>query len=174
MLQLLYHQKLCDTLVRQSCERSRVPILPYKVLDRILGTIRQLLDQIPMHECERHLGDLSARIFKNCSHPLAPQKSMTVAEYVSSFTGNNSRWEAIGNIFAVAGRSLMATPDNHLLFMGDGISTKETILAQVADASNICLSLCDQVFCSNELLISLQVNDVMLKTQQYGDSSTVH
>ncbi|RYP35283.1 hypothetical protein DL767_003871 [Monosporascus sp. MG133] len=95
---------------------------------------------------------------------------MTVDDYVSLFIDANLRWEAVGNIFAVAGRSLMATLVNDAL-LDDGLTTRESLLSQISEAINLCLSLCNHVSCSNELLVSLQVNDVMLKTLQFGDSS---
>lgn len=173
VLQLLYQHPVCDALVRQSYQRSRVPLLPFRILEDILQSIRQLLDGTPDVGTDRYLGELAAQISRNSSHPLVPHRSMSVDEYISMFTGANLRWEAVGNIFAVAGRSLMATPVNDPLFLGHPLPARESLLSQLADATNLCLSICNSVASSNELLVSFQVNDIMLKTQQYGDSSMI-
>lgn len=173
VLQLLFDHRGCDILVRQSYQRSRVPLIPYKILEDVLQSTRQLLDQAPATGVEGYLGELSAKIFENSSHPLGSNQSTTVNEYISLFTGSKLRWEAVGNIFAVAGRSLMATADNDALFQGDRLPNRTSLLCQMAEGSDRCLSFCSPVSCANELLVSLQVNDVMLKTQQYGDSSMV-
>ncbi|KAK6209987.1 C6 transcription factor [Colletotrichum tabaci] len=96
---------------------------------------------------------------------------MTAEEYVSLFTGERLRWEAVGNVFAVAGRALVATPGDDPLFIESNLPAHSTLLSQISEASDICLSFCTRASCSNELLVSLQVNDLMLKTQQHGDSS---
>lgn len=173
VLEVLYQNREFDILVRESYRRSRVPLLPYALLETILGSIRDRLDQAPEAGLDLYLKELSTRIFENSSKPLVTHPSMTVDEYVALFTGDHLRWEAVGNIFAVAGRSLTATPANDTLFSGNRLPARSTLILQMAEASDRCLSFCAHVSSANELLVALQVNDVMLKTQQYGDSSMI-
>jgi hypothetical protein len=142
-------------------------------LEAILRSVRDLLDRAPEAGLDLYLKQLSTQIFANSFKPLVAHPSMTVDEYVALFTGDHLRWEAVGNIFAVAGRSLTATPANDTLFSGNRLPARSTLVCQMAEASDRCLSFCDQVSSANELLVALQVNDVMLKTQQYGDSSMI-
>ncbi|KAH6723311.1 putative C6 transcription factor [Leptodontidium sp. MPI-SDFR-AT-0119] len=171
VLKLLYVHRICDSLVRESYRRSRVPLLPYKVVGDILRSIHDVLTQCATDGSDRHLSELSTQIFENSSQPLDPHQSMTVEEYISLFTGSQLRWEAIGNVFAVAGRAIIASPDNDPIFVENGAPGRANLLSQIAEASDLCLSFCARESCSNELLVSLQVNDLMLKTQQHGDSS---
>jgi hypothetical protein len=151
-----------------------VPLLPYAVLEAILRSVRDLLDRAPEAGLDLYLKQLSTQIFANSSKPLVAHPSMTVEDYVALFTGDHLRWEAVGNVFAVAGRSLTATPANDTLFSGNRLPARSTLVSQMAEASDRCLSFCDQVSSANELLVALRVNDLMLKTQQYGDSSMIH
>ncbi|KAI1342750.1 hypothetical protein F5Y15DRAFT_267477 [Xylariaceae sp. FL0016] len=171
VLELLYHNGALDTLVFRSSQRSRVPLLPHRVLDAILQSVHRLLDRVPTTDIDQYLNELSAQISQNSAQALHVGPSTTVEEYILSFTGSSLRWEALGNVFAVAGRSLVATPVNEAVFPEDISIDRSTLLSQIAEATDICLSFCETPSCSNELLVSLQVNNVMLKTQQYGDSS---
>lgn len=172
VLGLLYNLTIFDILIRIYYERSRVAVMPHRVIDSIVSSIRREFSSFSAHETEDRLHGLSIRIHHNSSKPLVSYRSMTVEEYCSSFTGENSRWEAVASIFAVAGMALMATPDNDpVLTQGSVVHVKDTLVAQIAEAVNICLSFCHQAASGNELLAFLQYNDLMRKTQQYGDSS---
>lgn len=176
VLQLLHQNRDIDILVRKSYQRSRVPLLPHAVIEAILHSTRDLLDQAPEEAgpgLDVYLTELTAHIFENSAKPLVAHPSTTVDEYVALFTGDHLRWEAVGNLFAVASRALTATPANDTLFSGGSnrLPDRSTLILQMAEASDCCLILCARVSSANELLVALQVNDVMLKTQQYGDSS---
>ncbi|KAJ5267088.1 hypothetical protein N7478_009896 [Penicillium angulare] len=104
---------------------------------------------------------------------MSAHQSMAVTEYCSSFTGRNLRWEALANIFPVCGQELVILPDNdpEVAQITEGPRGKERLLEQVLQATNVCLGFCDQASSANELLAYLQYNDIMLQTQQYGDTS---
>lgn len=67
----------------------------------------------------------------------------------------------------------MSTPDSDPDFTqaAPDSEAKDRLRAQIVEASGICLGFCDQASSVNELLGFYQYNDVMLRTQQYGDSS---
>lgn len=174
VLRLLYELTICDSLIQKFYVRNFGAGAPRVLIDRIVRSIRQVFDNLDRNGIDTQLRDLANQIFQNSSRPLTTHGSMTVEEYFSSFTGHNSRWEALGNIFAVSGLSLMTTPDNDpdlVQATSDDTRAKDRLLAQVMDASDVCLSFCDQAVSANELLGFLQFSDVMLRTQQYGDSS---
>ncbi|KAL1877723.1 hypothetical protein Plec18167_004689 [Paecilomyces lecythidis] len=171
VLRLLYDVTIFDLLIGQYYERVRVAVMPLRIIEDVFSSIRRVFSSFNAHDTERRLHDLAIRVHHNSSKPLVTHRSMTFEEYSILFTGENSRWEAVGNIFAIAGMSLMATPDNDpILTQGNVGYSKDEVLAQTAEASNICLSFCDKAASANELLAFLQYNDVMRRTQQYGDA----
>ncbi|EAW09788.1 putative C6 transcription factor [Aspergillus clavatus NRRL 1] len=173
MLKLLYDLPICDIMIRKYHVRTVVTIVPIIIIEAILQSFRRVFETFEADDFETQFQDLVHQIFQNTSRPLTVHGSMTVEQYFSSFTGRNSRWEALGNIFAITGIALMSTPDSDpdLSQAAPDSEAKERLRAQIVEASGICLGFCDQASSANELLGFFQYNDVMLRTQQYGDSS---
>ncbi|KAK5998049.1 hypothetical protein PT974_00419 [Cladobotryum mycophilum] len=173
VLRLLYDSPAYDSLIRRYYQRTWVTITPNKIIESVLCSMRLIFDGFDPDNNNTQFQDFANQMFYNSSRSLTTRGSMTVEEYCASFTGRYFRWEALGNVFAVAGLSLMPTPDNDPTFVKKAADpqAKEELLAQVLEASGICLSFCDQAASSNELLGFFQYNDLMLRTQQYGDSS---
>ncbi|XHF97795.1 hypothetical protein AWENTII_001374 [Aspergillus wentii] len=174
VLRLLYDFTICDMIIRKYYGRASLAVVPQVMMDSILCSIRKIFDSFDLRDnLEPQFRDLANLIFQNSSRPLLTHGSMTVEQYCESFTGNNSRWEALGSIFAICGVALMATPSNdpELIQAVDHSNPKEKLLSQLVEASDICLGFCDQAASANELLGFCQYSDIMLKTQQFGDSS---
>ncbi|KAF4156224.1 hypothetical protein CNMCM6936_008987 [Aspergillus lentulus] len=173
VLKLLYDLPVCDIMIRKYHARTVITIVPKIVIYSIVESIRRIFDSLDANDFDSQFQDLVNQIFQNTSRPLTVHGSMTVEQYLSSFTGRNSRWEALGNIFAITGIALMSTPDSDPDFTqaAPDSEAKDRLRAQIVEASGICLGFCDQASSVNELLGFYQYNDVMLRTQQYGDSS---
>ncbi|KAI9928962.1 hypothetical protein MW887_001355 [Aspergillus wentii] len=174
VLRLLYDFTICDMIIRKYYGRASLAVVPQVMMDSILCSIRKIFDSFDLRDnLEPQFRDLANLIFQNSSRPLLTHGSMTVEQYCESFTGNNSRWEALGSIFAICGVALMATPSNdpELIQAVDHSNPKEKLLSQLVEASDICLGFCDQAASANELLGFCQYSDIMLKTQQFGDSN---
>ena len=171
ILRFLRDRPECDALAREARLRSRLPTLPYPLVDRMVSLTRRLLEKTPASGID----DLSARIFDNTSRQLTADKSTTVEEYMQSFNGDNVRWEVIGIVMSAAARALTTTMENDLLALhsfAHELQDRETLIAQLGDITGMCIDFCNTASSSNFLLVALLINDVMLKTQQYGDSST--
>ncbi|KAJ5643826.1 uncharacterized protein N7484_006333 [Penicillium longicatenatum] len=173
VLLFLYSLSFRQKLVDKFYSRSWNAVVPKIVLEAILDSIKEIFDGFNPNDLMPQLQNLATQIFQNSSRAMKTYPSMTVKEYLASFTGRNLRWEAIANIFSVCGQQLVITPDNdpEVSQGHEDPQVKERLLEQVIGASNVCLSFCDQASSANELLAYLQYNDVMLQTQQYGDSS---
>ncbi|KAJ5723321.1 hypothetical protein N7488_001356 [Penicillium malachiteum] len=156
VLLFLYNLPFRQSLVDKFYLRSWNAVVPKIVLDAILASIQEIFDGLNANDPMPQLRSLATLIFQNSSRAMTTHQAMTVQEYCASFTGRNLRWEALANIFSVCGQQLVITPDND---------------PEVIQAGTICLNFCDQASSANELLAYLQYNDVMLLTQQYGDSS---
>ncbi|KAJ5132444.1 hypothetical protein N7448_006602 [Penicillium atrosanguineum] len=173
ILLLLYSLNDRRQLIERYYRSSWGAVVPKMIMDAILGSIAEIFDGINPNDPKPQLQDLSTRIFQNSSRALKTHQSMTVQEYCNSFIGLNFRWEALGSILTMCGQQLVITPDNDPEFSheSDDPGAKDRLLEQVTVASSVCLSFCDQASSANELLAFLQYTDVMLRTQQYGDSS---
>ncbi|KAJ5668761.1 hypothetical protein N7462_009831 [Penicillium macrosclerotiorum] len=172
VLLFLYNLKDHRKLVDKFYSSSWNVVVPKMVMDAILNSIQQIFDGLDVNNLMPQLQNLATQIFRNSSRALKTYRSMTAEEYCASFTGHNFRWEALGNIFTLCGQQLVITPDNDPeVVHGDDPQAKDRLLEQVTVASTICLNFCDQASAANEMLAFLQYNDVMLRTQQYGDSS---
>ncbi|OQE11100.1 hypothetical protein PENVUL_c003G00266 [Penicillium vulpinum] len=172
VLRLLYNLTVCDMLIARLYHRPWNAIVPKLVMDELLRSVRQIFDGFSSDPTAQ-LQELANQIFQNTSRPMRTHKSMSFEEYCSSFTGRNLRWEALGFIFTNCGMQLVVTPDNDPEIMqgSDDPRTRDRLLEQMTVVSAVCLGFCDQISSANELLAMLQFNDVMLRTQQYGDSS---
>ncbi|KAF4760534.1 hypothetical protein N7455_002161 [Penicillium solitum] len=172
VLRFLYNLTVWDMLIARFYVRTWGNIVPKRIMDELLRSVRDIFDGFSSDPTAQ-LQDLANRIFQNTSRPMRTHKSMSVEEYCSSFTGRNLRWEALGSILTLCGMQLVITLDNDPEIMqgSDDPRAKDQLLEQVTVISTICLGFCDQTSSANELLAMLQFNDVMLRTQQYGDSS---
>lgn len=174
VLRFLYNLTDRETLIENFYMRTWGTIVPRMVMDETLRSVRSIFESFPTDPTTQ-LQELSNQIFQNTSRPMRTHKSMTIQEYCASFTGRNLRWEALGSIFTLCGMQLVITPDNDpdTIQGSDDPRGKDRLLQQITVISTICLSFCDQASSANELLAILQFNDTMLRTQQYGDSSTI-
>ncbi|OQE47289.1 hypothetical protein PENCOP_c001G08116 [Penicillium coprophilum] len=172
VLQFLYNLTLRDLLIARFYARTLNIVVPKMVMNEILRSVRQIFDEFSSDPTAQ-LQELANQIFQNTSRPMRTHKSMSPEEYLSSFTGRNLRWEALGSILTLCGMQLAITPDNDpdITQGSDDPRAKDRLLEQVTVISTVCLGLCDQTSSANEMLAMLQFNDVMLRTQQYGDSS---
>ncbi|KAF7593608.1 hypothetical protein BBP40_011126 [Aspergillus hancockii] len=174
LLKLIYDFPTYDTLIRKLYSRNAVVVVPTIIMEATIESIRSTFESLDLSsDLEAQFQALVYQISQNTSRPLTTHGSMTVHEYCASFTGRNLRWEVIAIILSISGISIMLTADNdpHLVQAAAGSEARERLRAQIVDASSICLSLCDQASSVNELLAFAQYNDVMLKTQHYGDQS---
>ena len=174
VLALWYNLPICEALIRKLYITNRLCFLLSKhIVELVLKNVRCVFDSFRPDETESRLREFSSQIFRNSSRPLRCSQPMTVEEYSASFSGWNCRWETIGLLFAVAGSSLMMLADNDPLEADfpNTSGAKDRLMTQICEASSLCIAFCDHSASSNEILAWAQITDVMLRTQQYGDSS---
>jgi hypothetical protein len=173
VLRFLYNLTVRQQLIEKFYLRTWNTVVPKIVMEETLRSLQSIFKNFPSDPTTQ-MQELSNQIFQNTSRPMRTHKAMTIGEYCASFTGRNLRWEAIGSIFTICGMQLVITPDNDpdIVQGSDDPGAKDSLLQQITVISTICLNFCDQASSANELLAMLQFNDTMLRTQQYGDSST--
>ena len=174
ILKLLSEFSICDSLIRKFYSRTLCVVIPAVMIEAIMQSVRGILGGLDFTGAmDSQIQDLAHQIFQNTSRPVAVNATMTVSDYCALFTGRNLRWEAVGIMFATSGIALMSTPDTDpdIVQVAADSQAKDRLRAQIVDASSTCLSFCDQAASVSELLGFCQYNDVMLRTQQFGDSS---
>lgn len=174
VLKFLHRSTICDIVVRKFYAGHLMAAVSGLIVEAIVQSVRRILDSIDRSkDLERQLRDLAQQIFLSSAHPLTSHSSMTVEEYFASFTDQNLRWEAIGIFLSMAGIALMSTSDSDPDFMrvAPGAQAKDMLRTQVVEASGICVGFCDTAASVSELLGFLQYNDMLLRTQYYGDTS---
>jgi hypothetical protein len=179
VLGVLYNLKFFDSIISRFYAGKWYKVLPPYIIDKTLYATRQIYDSFEASEIESRLREFTLRIFRNTSRPIPRSKAMTVDEYAETFTGPNTRWETIALILATAGVGLLSRPEQDPLISElrgnddtkGSSELKDRLVLQLSDATSNCLMLCDQASSSNEILAYAQYADVMMKTQQYGDSS---
>ncbi|KAI9368876.1 hypothetical protein BJX61DRAFT_536878 [Aspergillus egyptiacus] len=179
VLKFLYRNTICDTLIRKFYDGHCISGVPRTILEAILQSVRRIFQALDRSKDNNDIGtqlqDLVYQIFRSSARPLTSHSAMTVEEYCASFTDKNMRWEAIGLILATAGLALMSTSesDPDLTRVASDSQARHMIRAQAVEASNICLGFCDTSASVNELLGFYQYNDMLLRTQYYGDASYI-
>lgn len=179
ILALLYNLKFFDSITIRLYARKWYKVLPPYIIDKTLYETRQIYDSFESARIENQIREFALQIFQNSSRPIPRAKIMAVDEYIATFTGHNTRWETIALILAIMGCGLFSITEQDPVFTefrmnGDTQSNaelKEKLVLQVSDATTNCLMFCDNAASSNEILAYAQHADVIMKTQQYGDSS---
>ncbi|KUL87943.1 hypothetical protein ZTR_03986 [Talaromyces verruculosus] len=179
ILALLYNLKFFDSVTSRLYASKWYKVLPPYIVDKTLYETRRVYDSFESARVESRIREFALQIFQNSSRPIPRAKTMTVDEYIATFTGRNTRWETIALILATAGCGLFSVTERDPVFTdfrmnGDtqsNVELKEKLVLQVSDATTNCLMFCDHAASSNEIFAYAQYADVIMKTQQYGDSS---
>ncbi|KAL2808410.1 hypothetical protein BJX63DRAFT_424636 [Aspergillus granulosus] len=174
VLKFLHRSTICDIMIRKFYSWHLMVAVSHIIMEAILQSVRVVLDGLDSGQnFESQLQDLAYQIFRSSAHPLTVHGSMTVEEYCASFTGENLRWEALGIVLATSGIAFMSSPDSDpdIVRVAPDAQARDMLRAQVIEASNICLGFCDTSASVNELLGFFQYNDMLLRTQYYGDTS---
>jgi hypothetical protein len=174
VLKFLYRSPICDILIRKLYGGHLLTVVSWYLLEPVLFSIQRIFDGLDGKNLESQLRDLVLQISRASAHPLTSHASMTVEEYCASFTDKNLRWEVIGLVLATAGIAFMSTADTEpeLVRVAPDSQSRDMLRAQVVEASGIVLSFCETSASVNELLGFYQYNDMLLKTQYYGDTSS--
>ncbi|KAE8145297.1 putative C6 transcription factor [Aspergillus avenaceus] len=174
LLRVLYDYPVYDVLIWKLYSRKSIVVVPHRVTEAVIRSLRAAFAALDGHaDLDVQLQDLVCLVSRNTCKPLVAHAGLTVEEYCASFTGGNLRWEAVGIVLSLSGIAILSTSDDDqdLMQAAPASEARSRLRAQIVDASNACLNFCDQASLVNELLGFAQYQDVMLKTQYYGDSS---
>ncbi|KAL3429951.1 hypothetical protein BDV09DRAFT_31436 [Aspergillus tetrazonus] len=174
VIKFLYRNNIWEILIRKFYAGHLMAVVSNLIIRAIIISLRRIFDAIDREEdVEKQLRDLVQRIFQSSAHPLTSHASMTVEEYFASFTDENLRWEVVGLVLATAGIAMMSTSDDDpdVLRVAPDAQGAEMLRSRLVEASRTCLLFCATAASVNELLGFYQYNDMLLRTQYYGDTS---
>lgn len=157
------------------CTRTPLPIL-----GQCWQSLRAISDDIDIgrraaapdteQQQQQHLlRELSRTLFDNTAKPLALPGSASMQEYALSFTGRLIRWESVGVVVSAltlfkAAREMCKR--NALEELSRPPSWKALI-----EASNACLSFCDDLGSINDVLLWMLGENTIVQTLFHGDAS---
>lgn len=91
-------------------------------------------------------------------------------EWISSFSGTNTRWETVGILFYAFACALLSLPEEeiHRVFREKG-EEKNVMVAKIKGCIEGCVELCRGFL--NPLVCNLLYKDMLLETVLRGDAS---
>lgn len=149
----------------------RMPVVPHKVMipasELLLSSIR---DEVPVDDHDTKLRTV-IRIFQNSHQPIRSTKSTSVDEVCQSITGQNLRWETIGNILAMAGLCVIHMPARDFLHLDAERRSKHDLVRPFHEITDTLAALTNASPVVNELGVCLKYNQLLLALYRFGDSS---
>ncbi|PGH14178.1 hypothetical protein AJ80_06047 [Polytolypa hystricis UAMH7299] len=171
--QLISGIKLFEELINGFYEQGQLRAIPGPLVLIPLRLARTYLASLGrLSKLERE--ELCGKITKNMTVPLQPPSNITFENFCSLYTGENLRWEFIGVIFALAGvAALWPEARCHSpLRLDDGNELHlETFAAEMAAASEDCMTMCKQYEVINDLMVWLCYAHWVLSSDVLGETS---
>ncbi|KAH8689026.1 hypothetical protein BGW36DRAFT_76206 [Talaromyces proteolyticus] len=172
ILTLLEDFPLLERLIREFYDVTQTALIPGPFIRNAIGPIRKLSEQ---HRLERRTGQraakLCSRIVENTAKAFHVPFSTQGSEFHTLFTGENTRLEILGIMFALAGRSTRFGLGSGA-FVIHGEPQKRAEFAQkMLLASDITLRICKMLTPINDLLVWLVYENMLLSCFVHGDSS---
>lgn len=158
-------------------ERSKAPILPRPVAHSICHSVDRLLNPPFVTTPLSHVThDLAQTICTRSHQMLIISEDMNIGDYCSQFTDYNLRWEAIGNIFAIAGMCLMSLDDKDPLLSDSNTGkkwSKATLASQLIHACDTCAIICIRYsLAASEVTVAFLCNSLQFLSMVFGDGSS--
>ncbi|KAJ5933483.1 hypothetical protein N7454_005812 [Penicillium verhagenii] len=149
------------------CEPS---VIPAPLIMNALPSVRATL--------ENHINGRSHLLVKllaeNTSLPFRVPTSITASNFHTLYTGDNIRWEFLGTIFAMAGLTAQLTSSQQPSILPNDPSTENSnLIAYALEASNSCISICQNYNSANDLMLWLLSMNLFLLCNCRGDSGII-
>jgi hypothetical protein len=110
--------------------------------------------------------DLAHRIWTTMRQKIKITADMTPSEFLSLHTGSNIRLEYLGFMFAIAGRTFLATCKQ--------CGTGEHFAQSMVRCYEICWRLCRQLTITGDAMSWLALERTLTATNYHGDRSMLH
>ncbi|KAF2492744.1 hypothetical protein BU16DRAFT_466528 [Lophium mytilinum] len=116
---------------------------------------------------------MAESISLNTIKPLQFDGKTTPREFAASCTGEQLRWEVVGIVFAAVGVVLMSLTDGNPLFcnLEDAPMDRKQLALKVWDASESCLSFCNDFDILNDVFLWLLFENYVLSNSLHSKGS---
>ncbi|KAK0623679.1 hypothetical protein B0T14DRAFT_427237 [Immersiella caudata] len=168
---VLAHSTLLQNQLHYVYRVIRMPVVPPKVMlpavDSLFTTIH---NDIPPGDQDAKLRRV-IRIFQSSYQPIRATKHSTVDDICRDISGENVRFETIGNVLTMAGLCLIHIPARDFALLDPERRNKQDLMQpfhSITDTVNALLSASPVV---NELGVCLKYNQLLLALYRFGDSS---
>lgn len=168
VLQRFPDKDLCGRLIQryyEVCDADLLEPMVYHVHRTTWSVYGKFLGE-PRKPKTEGLTTMSKALCKTAMTPMP--LSSNNQEWMDSFSGNQLRWEILGNFFAMFGLSVMTMSDWDPLF---SISNKREYGGAMRECAEACLALCNDVDSSNDFVVSLLSSVFALQSFYEGDAS---
>jgi hypothetical protein len=168
---VLEHSVLLQNLMRHIYGVIRMPIVPRQLMlpasESLFSTIRA---EVPLNDDDAKLRTV-IRIFQSSYQPIQATRLTTVDQVCRLITGENLRWEAIGNILAMASLCLIHIQGRDFTLLDPDRRSKQDLVQPFHGITDTLTTLTSVSPVVNELGVSLKYNQLLLALYRFGDSS---
>ncbi|KAK5654611.1 hypothetical protein OQA88_7241 [Cercophora sp. LCS_1] len=168
---VLENSVLLQNLMRHIYGVIRMPIVPHSVMlpatESLFSTIR---DEVPLNDDDAKLR-IVVRIFQSSYQPIQGTKLTTVDQVCHLITGENLRWETIGNILAMASLCLLHIQARDFSLLDPEKRSKQDLIQPFHEITDTLTTLTSVSPVVNELGVCLKYNQLLLALYRFGDSS---
>ena len=168
---VLEHAVLLQNLMRHIYRVIRMPIVPHKLmLPAAESLFRTITAEVPVNDDDAKLRTV-IRIFQSSYQPIQATKLTTVEQVCHSITGENLRWETIGNILAMASLCLIHIHGRDFTRLDPEKRSKQDLVQPFHGITDTLTTLTSVSPVVNELGVALKYNQLLLALYRFGDSS---
>lgn len=168
---VLEHSVLLQNLMRHIYGVIRMPIVPRQLMlpasESLFSTIRA---EVPVDDDDAKLRTV-IRIFQSSYQPIQATRLTTVDQVCRLITGENLRWEAIGNILAMASLCLIHIQGRDFTLLDPDRRSKQDLVQPFHGITDTLTTLTSVSPVVNELGVALKYNQLLLALYRFGDSS---
>ncbi|KAK3356638.1 hypothetical protein B0T25DRAFT_497311 [Lasiosphaeria hispida] len=167
---ILEHSVLLQNLMHHIYDVIRMPIVPHKVMLPAVEMLSASIGIPEMNDVDAKLRTV-VRIFQSSYQPIHGGMLATADQVCHSVTGENLRWETIGNILAMASLSLLHIRPHDFALFDPERRSKQSLVQPFHKITDTLISLTSVSPIVNELGVCLKYNQLLLALYRFGDSS---
>ncbi|KAI0973756.1 hypothetical protein F4678DRAFT_486918 [Xylaria arbuscula] len=140
----------------------------YYFLEQVMGSFYEAFGHyFGPRRSEKSLEELAVILCKNTALPFSDDDDIPPSQWISQFSGTNTRWEALGLIFgfwdfSVNSITIVKNP-NHDEYGRPSQTTKKCV--------DSCVELCNEFSPANSMLLFLTLKRLVMETVLHGDMS---
>jgi hypothetical protein len=164
------HAQLLRNLMNHIYRVIRMAVMSQTLMMPTVDSLWNIIDDSAVSDDDAKLRT-TVRIFQNSYQPIPITKSMTASEFCQLISGENLRWETIGNVLVMASLCLVHIHERDLSLLDPERRSKQDLMAPFYDITDCLVLLTNASPVVNELSVCLKYNQLLLIFHRYGDSS---